>query len=167
MLKRLSIIVLFLTAATSLFAGDPSRRTIIVRDGKVLLDESGPAGKRAFIGVAMSELTPELREFFGAPKTAGVLVSSVSDSGPAAKAGVHVGEVITAVNGDPVTSFHAVVVSLKDKHAGDTVRLDIIRAKSHQTVVVTAEEREGRTISDWLDLKEMKRYLGANSGSEW
>jgi membrane-associated protease RseP (regulator of RpoE activity) len=149
MLKRLSTICFLLIAAVPLFAGQGDgdeggeRRTIVVRDGKVLVDDWPPfGGKRAYIGVAMVDLTPELREFFGAPKDAGVLVSSLTENGPAAKAGLRVGDVITAVNGKPVDSMSDVVSAMRDKHAGDAIRIDAIRGKSRQSVVATAEERE-------------------------
>jgi membrane-associated protease RseP (regulator of RpoE activity) len=149
MLKRLSTLCLLLLTAAPLFAwrpgdGDPGndRRTIVVRDGKVLVDDWLPGGKRAYIGVAMCDLTPELREFFGAPRDAGVLVSSVAENGPAAKAGLHVGDVITAVNGKAVSSMAQVIASMREKHAGDSVRIDTIRAKARQSIVATAEERE-------------------------
>jgi len=100
MLKRFSIFAVVLVAASTLFAFDePIRRTLIVRDGNVIFDDDGLAGKRAYVGISLTELTPELREFFGAPKDAGVLVSSVAENGPAAKAGVRVGDVITSANG--------------------------------------------------------------------
>jgi membrane-associated protease RseP (regulator of RpoE activity) len=149
MLKRLSILCVVLFAAAPLFAaqadGDEGgeRRTIVVRDGKVIVDDGEPFGaKRAYIGVAMVDLTPELREFFGAPKDAGVLVSSLIENGPAAKAGLRVGDVITAVNGKPVESMREVVSAMRDKHAGDTIRIDTIRGKARQSVVATAEERD-------------------------
>jgi membrane-associated protease RseP (regulator of RpoE activity) len=149
MLKRLSILCLVLLAAAPLFAaqgdGDEGgeRRTIVVRDGKVLIDDGEALGvKRAYIGVAMVDLTPELREFFGAPKDAGVLVSSLTDNGPAAKAGLRVGDVITAVNGKPVESMREVVSAMRDKHAGDAIRIDTVRGKAKQSIVATAEERD-------------------------
>jgi len=149
MLKRLSTVCFLLIAAAPLFAvqngGDEGgeRRTIVVRDGKVLIDESSAlGGKRAYIGVAMCDLTPELREFFGAPKDAGVLVSSLTENGPAAKAGLRVGDVITAVNGKPVESMFEVVAAMRDKHAGDAIRIDAIRGKVKQSIVATAEERD-------------------------
>src|SRR3954449_6982705 len=92
MRKTLFTLVVLLVAATSAFAfDDPGRRTIVVRDGNVLFDDFDFPGKGAFIGVSVVDLTPELREFFGASKDSGVLVSSVADKGPAAKAGVRVG----------------------------------------------------------------------------
>ena len=141
MKKSLSLFVLLMTA-TALFAADQVRRTVIIRDGNVLLDEIDPPGKRAFVGVSMVELTPELREYFGAPNEAGVLVSSVTENGPAAKAGVRVGDVITSINGKTVASYHDLRQAIKDNHAGDSVRIDVIRGKSRQTMVAAVEERE-------------------------
>jgi predicted metalloprotease with PDZ domain len=141
MKKTLSLFVLLMTT-TALFAADQIRRTVIVRDGNVLLDEIDPPGKRAFVGVSMVELTPELRAFFGAPNEAGVLVSSVTENGPAAKAGVRVGDVITAINGKTVANYHDLRDAIKDNHAGDSVRIDVIRGKNRQTMMATLDERE-------------------------
>jgi membrane-associated protease RseP (regulator of RpoE activity) len=150
-MKKLTTLCFLIIAALPLFAADGDgdgeqhfKRTVIVRDGKVLVDEGDPfpGGKRAFIGVAMTELTPELREFFGAPKDAGVMVSSLSDNGPAAKAGLHVGDIIIAVNGKNVGGMWEVMSSMRDKHTGDSIKLDVIRGKARQTIVATAEERD-------------------------
>ena len=141
MKKTLSLFVLLMTT-TALFAADQIRRTVIVRDGNVLLDEIDPPGKRAFVGVSMVELTPELRAFFGAANESGVLVSSVTENGPAAKAGVRVGDVITAINGKTVANYHDLRDAIKDNHAGDSVRIDVIRGKNRQTMMATLDERE-------------------------
>ena len=68
MLKRVTIILGFLIAATTVFAGEPQRRVVVVRDGQVLVDERSPLVPHGYIGISMVQLTPELREFFGAPK---------------------------------------------------------------------------------------------------
>lgn len=142
-MRKLIPLVLVLIAATSAFAFDePGRRTIVVRDGNVLFDNFESGGKSAFIGVSLIDLTPELREFFGASKDAGVLVSSVSEHGPAAKAGVRVGDVITAVDGQSVAGVRDLRAAIRDNHAGDSIRIELLRGKSRQTVMAVAEERE-------------------------
>jgi len=147
MLKRLATLCVLLFATASLFAAQSDsdsngdRHVIVVRDGEVILDNLA-GGKTAFLGVAMCDLTPELREFFGATRDAGVLVSSLTENGPAAKAGLRVGDVITAVNGKPVSNKGQVVAAMRDKHAGDSIRIEAIRGKARQTFTATAEERK-------------------------
>ncbi|SRR6266852_9214085 len=167
MLKKISALVLVLVASTSLFAAeDKIRRTVIVRNGDVLLDEFDPPGKRAFVGVSLAELTPELREFFGAPKDSGILVSSVVENGPAAKAGVRVGDVITAMNGKTTTGYRDLRDAMKDNHAGDSIRIEVIRGKSRQALVATAEEREGPEFPRF-HLKELEHMLPPPPNGEW
>jgi predicted metalloprotease with PDZ domain len=167
MLKKISALFLLLITATSVFAAeDKIRRTLIVRNGDVLLDETDPPGKRAFVGVSLAELTPELREFFGATKDFGILVSSVVENGPAAKGGVRVGDVITAINGKTITGYRDLREAIKDNHAGDTIRIDVIRGKSRQTLTATAEEREGPEFPRF-HLKELEHMLPPPPNGEW
>ena len=65
----------------------------IVRDGTV---------KRGWIGVEAQEITAELAESFKLPSTSGVLIAGVLRGGPAEKAGVKPGDILTAVGGKPV-----------------------------------------------------------------
>lgn len=57
-----------------------------------------------WIGVESIDLPPALREHFGAPAEAGVMVSAVKAGGPAEAAGISVGDVVFEVDGEPVRS---------------------------------------------------------------
>ena len=114
-------------------------------------------GRRGFIGVTLLEITPELRAHFGAPKDAGVLVSDVESGTPAAKAGLEVGDVITEIDGKRVESSRDLSRGIRSRKAGETVQLDVVRARASRKMSVPVEEREARERS--IDLGDMKDKL--------
>ena len=96
-------------------------------------------GNRRRIGVTTTELTKQLADYFGISDGRGVLVTSVTDDGPAAKAGLKAGDVITAVDGEKVDSTGDISRIVNQKKEGD-VTLTIVRNKSQQTLRVTPKE---------------------------
>jgi serine protease Do len=96
-------------------------------------------GNSRRIGVSTMELTKQLADYFGITGGKGVLVTSVTDDGPAAKAGVRAGDVITAVDGEAVDSPGDISRAINRKKEGD-VTLTIIRNKAQQTIRVTPRE---------------------------
>ena len=94
------------------------------------------------IGVSTMQLTKQLADYFGIAGGKGVLVTSVTDDGPAAKAGVRAGDVITAVDGEAVDSPGDISRVVNRKKDGD-ITLTIIRNKSQQTIRVTPTEGGG------------------------
>lgn len=91
------------------------------------------------IGVSTMELTKQLADYFGIADGKGVLVTSVSEDGPAAKAGIKAGDVITAVEGEAIDSPGDISRVINRKKEGD-VTLTVIRNKSQQTFRVTPRE---------------------------
>ena len=91
------------------------------------------------IGVSTMSLTKQLADYFGIADGKGALVTSVTDDGPAAKAGVKAGDVITAIDGEAVDSPGDISRVINRKKEGD-VTLTIIRNKSQQTIRVTPRE---------------------------
>ncbi len=102
------------------------------------------AGARAYLGVALVDITGELREFYGAPADAGVLVSLVSEDSPAAEAGFRVGDVITEVGGDAVANAGEVVRAVARLEPEEQVRVAVVRSGAPLTLSATLGEREGR-----------------------
>jgi membrane-associated protease RseP (regulator of RpoE activity) len=171
---RLIAVLLTLTATLSLFA-DPAddkrvTRTVVVRDGKVITDTGDVVldrlllgGKRGYIGVSTLELTEGLREHYGAPKDAGVLVGSVEDNSPADKAGLKVGDIVISVDGKDIDSQMDLRRAISDKKDGESVRIDVLRGRNRQTVVATVAEREGPRMFNIGELGD----LPARLGPEW
>ena len=65
----------------------------IVQNGRVV---------RGWIGVESTALTPELAENLGAASAQGVIITGVLNGGPAARAGMRPGDVVTLINGRPI-----------------------------------------------------------------
>jgi serine protease Do len=93
-------------------------------------------GNNRRIGVSTTQLTKQLAEFFGIADGKGVLVTSVGDDSPAAKAGIKAGDVITAVDGEKLEDAGDLTRALGKKKEGD-VTLTIVRDKHQRSVTVT------------------------------
>jgi membrane-associated protease RseP (regulator of RpoE activity) len=169
---RLIAALLTLTATVSLVAdpADKNRavtRTVVVRDGKVITDTGDVVvdrmllgGKRGYIGVSTVDLTEDLREHYGAPKDAGVLVGSVEDNSPADKAGLKVGDIVISVDGKDIDSQMDLRRAISDKKEGDSVRIDVLRGRNRQTIVATVAEREGARLFTLGELGDLPTRLG-------
>jgi membrane-associated protease RseP (regulator of RpoE activity) len=108
----------------------------------LLVDPEVKPVRRGHLGVELVEITPELREHFGAPRDAGVLVARVTADGPAAKAGVRVGDVITAVDGQKIGDDTDLRRQIRDKHDKEVAALDILRNRGRQTVKAQIEVKD-------------------------
>lgn len=95
-----------------------------------------------FLGVALTELTPELRAHFGVGEDEGVMVSKVLDDSPAQKAGLEVGDIVTAVDSKRIGSGHSLSRIIRGKEAGESVLLEVWRDGSMQNISAAVEERE-------------------------
>ena len=94
-------------------------------------------GANRRIGVSTQNLTPQLAEYFGVKE--GVLVTSVSDNSPAAKAGLKAGDIITTIDGEKVSSPGELSRGIGKKETGD-VTLTVVRDRNTRTVTVTPEK---------------------------
>jgi serine protease Do len=105
----------------------------LVSNGKVV---------RGFIGVFPVELTPDLAESYGIATDAGVVVQEVTDNSPAARAGVHRGDVITAFDGQRVNSVTAFRMRVADTPVDKRVPVALLREGKPMTVQVTMANRD-------------------------
>ena len=89
-----------------------------------------------WLGIEGQEVTPDLAASLGLPQSSGYLVKLIDDASPAGKAGLHVGDVITEVNGhevDDPESFRYRVATLS---VGTTAEFGIVRQGQKQSVAV-------------------------------
>ena len=96
--------------------------------------------RRGRIGVVIQELTQPLARSFGLDKPEGALVNSVEKNGPAAKAGIQPGDVITALNGVKIERSSELPLLLAQAVPGSKVTVEIWRKGARKEVTVAVEE---------------------------
>ncbi|HEY0321626.1 MAG TPA: PDZ domain-containing protein [Pyrinomonadaceae bacterium] len=106
------------------------------------------------IGVNTTQLTKQLADYFGVTGGKGLLVTSVAENSPAARAGLKAGDVITDVDGEKVESAGDLSRAINRKADG-TVTLKIVRDRNSTTLTVTPEKRESGAISISPELFEI------------
>ena len=89
------------------------------------------------LGVMVMSMTPELRQYFGAPDERGVLVVKVEPGSPAASAGIKVGDVLVTVRGEKVGDAGDVISALAGTKQGDKVSVGIVRDKKQMSIDAT------------------------------
>lgn len=97
---------------------------------------------RGYLGVELTELTPELLRHFGVGGEDGVLISRVEKGGPADKAGLEVGDVLATIDNEGVESSWDVRARIRSKEANEQVAIGIWRQGKPRTVQVAVGERE-------------------------
>lgn len=95
---------------------------------------------RGRIGLEMTAVPREGYQDFGLKSRAGALVSRVAPSGPAEKAGIKPGDVITEFNGRPVTNTTDLQRMVSATKPGTSVALKVVRGGKDQTLHATVEE---------------------------
>jgi serine protease Do len=96
------------------------------------------------IGISTQPLTKQLADYFGA-KDGGVLITSVNENSPAARAGLKAGDVITAVDGEKMASPGDVSRAINKKQDGE-VSLAVLHDHNSRTVTLTPEKNPESTI---------------------
>ncbi len=98
-------------------------------------------GGRARLGVQLVEATPELRQHFGGDGETGVLVSKVIKGMPAEHAGIRVGDMIVAIDDQPIESVEDLREALADRQ-GDTFGVEVIRNGDRTRVEVSLPDED-------------------------
>jgi S1-C subfamily serine protease len=89
-------------------------------------DEIISTGKatHAYLGVSTRTVTPDLQEQFALSRATGILVAQVILNGPAAKAGIQRGDIITKIDDTEMVDSSDLLMAIRDKKPGDTVGSD-------------------------------------------
>ena len=106
----------------------------LVKTGKVV---------RGYLGVNIQNVTPALAESLALPDTKGALISEVVADAPAAEAGLQEGDVIVAVNGQPVEDANELKLQVSAVAPGSKLSLEILRGGEKRAFSAVSSERPG------------------------
>ena len=117
--------------------------------------------QRAYLGVSIADVTPELAKEMKLDATQGVYLSEVVDNGAAKKAGMEKGDVIVGAGGKTIKRSSELLEVIGSRRPGDKLDVTVLRDGKSKTFNVTLRNREGNTdVIKKEDLEEMQT-LGA------
>jgi len=108
---------------------EPTVQTLI-RDGKV---------SHGLIGIGITDVTPDNAKFFDMKTASGAVVTQVDPNSAGGKAGLKTGDVITQLNGQPITDAGQLQMLVGQKQPGQSIQLDVMRNGKNMTVPVTLQ----------------------------
>jgi serine protease Do len=92
---------------------------------------------RGWIGVQIQPVTQDIADSLGMKKAEGALVAEPQKDGPAAKAGIESGDVITSVNGDNVKDARELARTIGGMAPGAAVKLNVLHKGEDKVVNIT------------------------------
>jgi serine protease Do len=99
---------------------------------------------RGWMGVMIQDITPELAESFNIKETKGVLIADVVQDGPADKAGLQRGDVVTKFNGKEIDNVQALTRLVAQMQPDAKANVEILRdGKSSKVQVAVGTMPEG------------------------
>lgn len=111
---------------------------------------------RPYLGIVMEgTVTKQLSEIYGVP--AGVMVESVIQGSSAANAGIQSGDIITAFNGEKITSTEQLSQLIKGHKVGDKVVIEIVRnGKNRMNVNVELQESQNKNTESFTQQNQQQ-----------
>ncbi len=133
-------------------AGDKVLKLVLIHRGhkralrvqpkiRVIFGPVQPAAPELWIGVSVTPLEPALRAQLQIPGNQGLIINSVVDDSPAAKAGFKVNDILLAIGGKHLVE-PTELVTLVQKNGEKPLSVEIISEGSRKTIDVTPERRK-------------------------
>ena len=93
---------------------------------------------KPYVGVMVSDVSPEI-QLYGIPK--GAAVRSLAEDGPAARAGLQPGDIVTKANGTDISGSNALVDMVSRSRPGDSLVLTLYRQGEYLELTIRIEEK--------------------------
>lgn len=111
------------------------------------------------LGVQLQSMTPELREFMRAPEDRGVLVVRISKDSAAEKAGLRVGDVIVAIDGEAARDTRDVVQPVLRAEENAALEIEIVRDGEARTLSAVVAGKPAVPFSRSEPMRWLEREL--------
>ena len=95
--------------------------------------------KRGWIGIKIQPNTPEIADSLGISANQGVVVSGVTEQGPAQKAGLQAGDIVLSFNRQPIDNTKNLSRLITENKIGTPAPIEIWRSGQKQTLTVPIE----------------------------
>jgi serine protease Do len=92
--------------------------------------------RRGWLGVKIQSVTEDIAESVGVPENTGALISSVTPEGPAAKAGIEAGDVVTKFDGKDISTMRGLPRIVSQTPIDKQVEVEILRKGQKKIVKV-------------------------------
>lgn len=92
---------------------------------------------RGWIGAEVQSVTPDIAESLAANNPHGAIVVSVQDNGPAAKAGLRSGDVISSLRNEPIKSANELTKKIHVMAPGSSAQFTVLRQGKESSLSVT------------------------------
>ena len=114
---------------------------------KDVMEQLMKGGKvvRPWVGIAMEPLSPEMKK--QAKTETGIMVREVNVGNPADKAGIEPGDIIVAIDNQPVNGPKDVQFAVLKHKPGDKILFTVIRDGKKQDITVIAEKQDDKRVS--------------------
>ncbi|MFI3247925.1 MAG: trypsin-like peptidase domain-containing protein [Rikenellaceae bacterium] len=120
--------------------------------------------QRAMLGVSFAPITDdfveERGEELGIKKAGGVYVASVQDGGAASEAGIRKGDIITAIDGDQITSKVNLPAIIAMHRPGDKVKISVKRGETMKHFDVILRNKSGKAELVTGEQTDVAQILG-------
>ena len=105
------------------------------------LKKNGKIEREFWTGLEIQGVDQRIARYFGLEKAEGVIISDVKRGSPAEKAGLKVGDIIVAINGERVADDHTMVSIINDYKVGDQLSVRVLREKRNIDLNLRLEKR--------------------------
>jgi periplasmic serine protease, Do/DeqQ family len=96
--------------------------------------------ERAYLGILPQDVTPAMAKAFGASEAQGALVGDITPDGPAAHSDLKKGDIILAINGQPVVDANQLRLQIGMMSPSASVKLKVLRdGKTHEVAIQLKE----------------------------